>query len=45
MDFLVESLKVIKGDVERLNIDYDLDSNKYYYDLIMANLNCLIEKD
>ena len=41
--YTIEILKVIKGDVEFLNINLGLDDNKYYYDLIIGNLNDLIE--
>ena len=40
----IELLKVIKRDVELLEIDKSLNDNKYYYDLINGNLTDLINK-
>ena len=37
-----ELLKVIKRDIETLEIDLLLNDNKYYYDLIIGNLNDLL---
>ena len=37
-----ELLKVVLYDVESLNIDFDLDDNKYHYDLACGNLKDLI---
>lgn len=37
----IELIKVIEKDVETLNLDLNLDDNKYYMNLIKNNLKLL----